>query len=168
MPCVTRTCSCTPGYTCKGYCTIIDAQAKNGEKKRAYASNWNCTSCKSISTMMAKRMDLVEITKSLAAESCNSSPCCSRTCMSNLVEEHGIKKLSEAVLAARKTVYHTNQNMARDELKNILLKSINKTEILTNHGFFHHGKLDCPDGIQVILIDLIYTAIRLFKYFFPL
>ena len=61
---------------------------------------------------------------------------------------------------AKQCITQTRIWRARDELKNILLKSINKTEILTNHGFFHHGKLDCPDGIQVILIDLIYTAVR--------
>lgn len=157
-------CTCTPGYTCIGSCALSavhDAEAKN---TRCYTCNWEPVAKKVPSQHQRRRMDKNEITVRVAEKAFKEKPCCSSNCVQKMVNEFSIEKVAQAIHTERSRVFHTNQNKAHDEIREILRRGMSTENSRIGTYFFHQGVLAekdsaCPAGILVckLLVLLILS-----------
>ena len=117
---MSKRCSCTPGYTCKGRCILKEIRVSpDGIKKRAY-ENFSCGSFERVaSKKQHDRMDYAKICSEMTDYAVNQK-CCNGKCLHRLVEKYNIFQVGKAVQLAREDVYHTNANCAHSELRDLL------------------------------------------------
>jgi hypothetical protein len=156
-------CSCTPGYTCRGNC-IIKGLTTTENRKRAYSS-YSSSGQRVASSKQQKRFHFQSICKEITDYAVKKK-CCSINCIYNLVEKHNILQIANAVLSARKNVYHTNANCAHEELRD-LLKSGQCRDTGEVNAYFDHMKVltastETPLKIKVSLGDCtgLYGIVR--------
>ena len=163
------TCRCTIGYACD--CNgLTDYFPK--ARKRPYTYNGSLAEKKPISKLMKKRLDDPCASQNIV-EYINKGCCKSMQCLStmfrgsaptvsetqfsavNRVPSNGHGDLFlRSVVAARSAVYRKDQNKAKMNLKNLLLRCSSTTKIdCMQYKFFHQGLLgnspDVPVGIIV-------------------
>ena len=131
-------CSCTPGCTCRGNCILIEIKNKSSDynpKTREYAATEKHVFEKQASNKQKKRMDFANIAVDVATFAYKQR-CCTKNCILELVKQYTTDKVAEAVLQARKNVYHTNANHAHSELRNLLQFGSNGTDEVC--AYFEH------------------------------
>ena len=150
------TCSCTPGYVCRGNC-IIKNISPTDNKKRAYSSSGS-SHVRVASEKQIKRMDIRTIYIDLANYAFKHK-CCSSNCIHGFVETYNMSDLAKAVLTARQNVYHTNANHAHRELRDILRTGCCKSTGAVETYFDHHGVFsntaNTPRKLKVSYFSLI-------------
>ena len=150
----TTRCTCTPGYTCIGSCALSAVHDAEAKSTRCYTCNWEPVAKKVPSPHQRRRMDKNEITVRVAEKAFKAKPCCSSNCVKEMVLKFGIGKVAQAIHTERSRVFHTNQNKAHDEIREILRRGMSTKNSKIGTYFFHQGVLidkesDCPDGILV-------------------
>ena len=137
-------CDCTPGYTCVGLCAISDA---NREAKRSHTTNWESVASKTVSEKQKIRMSLDDIRVRLTIFVYKCKPCCKKNCVRSMVDRFGMEVVAKAILAERTRVYHTNQNKAHEELREVLRRG-QGTNSAVETFFFHNGLLQLEDNVH--------------------
>ena len=163
-------CSCTVGYICG--CFGVPPNGNN-VKKRGYTYNGPRAELPSApSKLMTTKLN-PQIAAQDFLNTINTKSCCKEgQCLKTLYEgtkytgvkslygwadcskEGYGKKFLDAVVAARQTVYVSNQNRSVDELGRILFKDLSINEIgKIEYRFYHQGVLgdapEVPIGVRV-------------------
>jgi hypothetical protein len=126
--------------------------------------------CKAASAVMIRRLNTDKAEAALVDRVTNGKQCCSISCLRTLwrgkrdpfadvcsnvpsthIQEGFGKKFLEAVLAARRGVYHTDAYSSSFELKSLLQRDLRIGKM--NFKFYHTGILgdspSVPEGIEV-------------------
>ena len=160
---MTTPCTCTPGYTCIGSCALSAVNFAEAKHTRCYTCNWEPVAKKVPSPHQRRRMDKNEITVRVAEKAFKAKPCCSSNCMLKMVNKFTIEKVAQAIHTERSRVFHTNQNKAHDEIREILRRGMSTENSRIGTYFFHQGVLAekdsaCPHGILVCTLLVLYIS----------
>ena len=178
----TGSCQCSIGYVC-GCAGIKDYFSCN--RKRPYTYNGKVLPPKGASDLMVKRLVREEAGPELLKK-INAGCCKKKQCLKIMYEGGGVSegskvfstlnaipdgghgaKFSDAVLAARTTVYVGDQNNAQMQLKLLLLRNQSSEILAANeYKFFHQGVLgNSPKVPSGIVVSTSHTKLQLPAYF---